>query len=127
MQGKESQIQYLHSVHTLSRPLSLHTYFGQQDKTRRMTSNHDPPRRDVDTSTRILDATTHGSDHGKPELSSEKYLEEVDMTQENMVYDDAEHEPELHLRTWIALVAMWLYNYTIVFTLLSPPTVVRTS
>lgn len=79
---------------------------------------------DPGTSPHIVDATTK-DDNGKP-ASSEKYLEDIDMTHENMVYDDAEHEPELHLRTWIALVAMWLYNYTIVFTLLSPPTVVRT-
>ena len=53
----------------------------------------------------------------------EKHLEHVD-TMENLVYDDAEQEPELHFRTWVALAAMWLYNFVIVFALLSPAAVV---
>ena len=55
---------------------------------------------------------------------SDKHLEHVDVATDNLTYDDAEHEPELHLRTWVALAAMWLYNYVIVFALLSPPAVV---
>jgi hypothetical protein len=54
----------------------------------------------------------------------EKHLEHVDSSNEDLVYDDAEHEPELHFRTWIALVSMFLYNYVIIITLLSPAAVV---
>lgn len=56
---------------------------------------------------------------------SEKHFEHVDV-QGSLVYDDAEHEPELHIRTWIALAAMCLFNYVVVFALLSPPAVVST-
>ena len=48
----------------------------------------------------------------------------TDPIHNDLVYDDIEHEPELHIRTWIALASMWLYNYVIVFALLSPPAVV---
>lgn len=54
----------------------------------------------------------------------EKHLERVDVENEDLVYDDAEHEPELHFRTWIALASMFLYNYVIIITLLSPAAVV---
>lgn len=55
----------------------------------------------------------------------EKYVERVDVDDsQDLVYDDAEHEPELHFRTWIALASMFLYNYVIIITLLSPAAVV---
>jgi len=55
----------------------------------------------------------------------EKHVERVgiDDSQE-LVYDDAEHEPELHFRTWIALASMFLYNHAIIITLLFPAAVV---
>ncbi|KEF57513.1 uncharacterized protein A1O9_05430 [Exophiala aquamarina CBS 119918] len=54
----------------------------------------------------------------------EKHLEQIDVDDDqDIVYDDTEHEPELHFRTWIALASMFLYNYVIIITLLSPPTV----
>lgn len=56
-------------------------------------------------------------------FDSEKHLEHVDIVQGDLVYDDAEHEPELHMRTWIALAAMCLFNYNVIFALLSPPAV----
>lgn len=56
--------------------------------------------------------------------SIEKHLERVDIDNQDFVYDDAEHEPELHFRTWIALASMFLYNYVIIITLLSPAAVV---
>lgn len=79
----------------------------------------------------VADST---ADHGNPPetvlvedmkgQSSEKNWAEVDHIHEDLIYDDIENEPELHFRTWIALASMWLYNYVIVFTLLSPPAVV---
>ena len=57
-------------------------------------------------------------------LDSVKHLEYADSIDGDLVYDDAEHEPELHIRTWIALAAMCLFNYVVVFALLSPPAVV---
>lgn len=74
------------------------------------------------------------ADHGNPPetglvedmkaQSSEKNWTEVDHIHDDLVYDDIDHEPELHFRTWIALASMWLYNYVIVFALFSPPAVV---
>lgn len=65
-----------------------------------------------------------GHEDAKP-FNSEKHLEQVGLAHEDLVYNDLEHEPELHFRTWVALISMWLYNYVIVFALLSPPAVVR--
>ena len=56
-------------------------------------------------------------------FDSEKHLEHVNIVQGDLTYDDAEHEPELHMRTWIALAAICLFNYNVVFALLSPPAV----
>ncbi len=72
------------------------------------------------------------NDHGtareleKPS-DSKAHLERVDGIQVDLVYDDAEHEPQLRFRTWVALAAMWLFNYVVVFTLLSPPVVVSSN
>ena len=57
------------------------------------------------------------------QVEPEKHLEHVDFVPGDLVYDDAEHEPALHFRTWVALAAMWLYNFVIVFALMSPPAV----
>jgi hypothetical protein len=51
------------------------------------------------------------------------HVEEADIQQANLVYD-GEEEPEIHLRTWIALAAMFLLNYVQVFALQGPPAVV---
>ena len=56
-------------------------------------------------------------------FNSEKQLEHVDLVHGDLVYEDAEHEPELHIRTWVALAAICLFNYVIVFALLSAPAV----
>lgn len=53
------------------------------------------------------------------------HLEHVDPAKEDLVYDDEENEPQLRLRTWAALAAMWLFNYVNTLTLLAPPVVVR--
>ena len=41
-----------------------------------------------------------GEEDSKP-VGLEKHLEHVDHVQDALVYDDAEHEPELHIRTYI--------------------------
>ncbi len=46
---------------------------------------------------------------------------------QDLVYDDAEHEPQFHFRTWFALAAMWLFNYVAILALLSPPVVVSST
>jgi hypothetical protein len=45
----------------------------------------------------------------------------------NLTYDNAEEEPELHARTYLALAGMWLLNYVQVFALQGPPAVVSHS
>jgi hypothetical protein len=42
----------------------------------------------------------------------------------NLVYENDEEEPELHMRTYIALLAMFLLNYVLVFALNGPVAVV---
>ena len=50
---------------------------------------------------------------------------EKPVTEGNIVYDDVEEEPELHMRTYIALASMFLLNLVQVFALQGPPAVVR--
>ena len=42
----------------------------------------------------------------------------------NLVYDDVEEEPEIHMRTYVALASMFLLNLVQVFALQGPPAVV---
>lgn len=60
----------------------------------------------------------------KVEVSVEKHVEDVDTSDHNLVYDDVDEEPELHARTYIALVAMFLLNMVQVLALQGPPAVV---
>ena len=67
----------------------------------------------------------------KDAMSQEKHVERSDdMTSDsendNLVYDDADDEPELHARTYIALAAMFVLNLVQVFALQGPPAVVST-
>lgn len=64
----------------------------------------------------------------KRDLSSEKQVEDVDSSREehNLVYDE-EVEPELHARTYVALLAMFLLNMVQVVALQGPPAVVSCS
>ena len=58
---------------------------------------------------------------------TDKYVDHVDHVPEvaaNLVYDDNDEEPELHLRTYFALAAMFLLNLVQVFALQGPPAVV---
>lgn len=43
---------------------------------------------------------------------------------DNLVYDNVDVEPELHLRTYLALASVILLNYVQVIALQSPPAVV---
>lgn len=42
----------------------------------------------------------------------------------DLVYDNDEEEPELHARTWVALIVLFLLNYVQIIALQGPPTVV---
>ena len=57
-------------------------------------------------------------------LSEEKHLEQVVTSEDNLVYDDVDEEPELHARTYIALASMFLLNLVQVVALQGPPAVV---
>lgn len=65
-----------------------------------------------------------------PATSTEKasipgeQIEDVEAETENLRYEDTDHEPKLHFKTWIALVTMWIYNLVIVLALNSPAAVV---
>ena len=45
-------------------------------------------------------------------------------SESNLVYSNAEEEPEIHLRTYIALAAMLMLNYVQIIALQGPPVVV---
>lgn len=47
-----------------------------------------------------------------------------DIMEGNLVYDDEEMEPEIHARTWIAVLAMSLLNMVQLIALQGPPAVV---
>lgn len=64
------------------------------------------------------------SPHNEKNLSETKHLEEIVTTEHNLVYDDVDEEPELHARTYIALLAMFLLNLVQVVALQGPPAVV---
>lgn len=38
--------------------------------------------------------------------------------------DEVENEPRVHIRTWIALASMWIFNFAGVLALTGPPTIV---
>jgi hypothetical protein len=51
-----------------------------------------------------------------------KRIQDVD---DNLVYDNDNEVPDMHLRTYIAVAAMFLLNFVQVVALQGPPTVVR--
>ena len=57
-------------------------------------------------------------------FSKERYLENVSPTVNDLVYNDLEHEPQFHVKTWIAIASMFLFNTVCTFGVLSPPAVV---
>lgn len=48
----------------------------------------------------------------------------IDPPMENLLYDNIDEEPAIHLRTWIALGSMFLMNFVQTFALQGPPSVV---
>lgn len=52
-----------------------------------------------------------------------RHLEEADGAAD-LVYDNVDEEPEIHMRTWIALAAMLVVNLTQVFAIQGPPAMV---
>ena len=53
------------------------------------------------------------------------HLENPINSAHDLAYDDVDNEPELHARTYIALMAMFLLNMVQLFALQGPPAVVR--
>ena len=62
----------------------------------------------------------------KRDLSSDKHIEETDSSDGNLHYDEVDEEPELHMRTYVALFSMFLLNMVQVVALQGPPAVVST-
>lgn len=56
--------------------------------------------------------------------SESEHLENTVTLEDNLVYNAVDEEPEIHMRTWIALAAMFLLNLVQVFALQGPPAVV---
>lgn len=42
----------------------------------------------------------------------------------NMIYKEVDVEPQIHWRTWVALIAVWLVNFTYSQTTAGPPALV---
>lgn len=61
----------------------------------------------------------------KGPVSTEKQIEIVDASEHNLRYDNSEEEPELHFRTYIAILAMCISNMVQCVALQGPPAVVR--
>lgn len=57
-------------------------------------------------------------------VGESKHLEDALSPTANLVYSQDDEEPELHARTYFAVVAMFLLNMVQVFALQGPPTVV---
>ena len=72
---------------------------------------------------------TDNMDSSHIEKPSSQVLQVEDLktmdTLENLVYNDTEEEPELHARTYVALLAMFILNLVQVVALQGPPAVVR--
>lgn len=64
--------------------------------------------------------------HQLEDSSVEAQKEHLDngIPRDNLVYDNVDEEPELHLRTYLALTSVILLNYVQVIALQSPPAVV---
>lgn len=60
----------------------------------------------------------------KTTLAEVKHVEQRTPSEENLVYDEVDEEPELHARTYVALAAMFLLNLVQVVALQGPPAVV---
>ena len=64
------------------------------------------------------------------QASDEKFVEQEHIEQSlaqtsgDYQYEDADTEPELHARTWFAVLALFFLNYVQVFALTGPPAIV---
>ena len=65
----------------------------------------------------------HAPASEKP-VGESKHSEDAFSLTVNLVYNHDDEEPELHARTYFAVVAMFLLNMVQVFALQGPPTVV---
>ena len=63
-------------------------------------------------------------DLDKKDYLEEEHAQNLELASGNLVYDVDDEEPELHLRTYIAIAAMFLLNLVQVFALQGPPAVV---
>ena len=66
----------------------------------------------------------HTADEKSESMVNQQHMEKVDTNEGNLVYTDVDEEPELHARTYIALLSMFALNLVQVFALQSPPAVV---
>lgn len=55
-----------------------------------------------------------------------RHFENLVTEEANLVYD-GDDEPEIHIKTWIALASMFVLNFVQVFALQGPPAVVSIS
>lgn len=69
-------------------------------------------------------ATPNEQGRDEKRFLREQQLETVVPAEGNIVYEDADHEPELHYKTYIALGAMFLLNLVNTFSIFSPPVAV---
>jgi hypothetical protein len=60
----------------------------------------------------------------KRDMSSDKQIEDADKNDGNLHYDEVDEEPELHMRTYVALFSMFMLNMVQVVALQGPPAVV---
>lgn len=66
-----------------------------------------------------------GSAHGDEKTLETVQIEDATHDQEgNLIYGELDVEPEIHWRTWMAFLAIWLVNFTFSQTTAGPPTVV---
>ena len=80
-----------------------------------------------DTANHIAHSSAEDDTKGRDQYEL-KEVEHADLSAQNVVvYADEELEPELHIRTWIALAAFFLLNYTQVVALQGPTAVVSAS
>jgi hypothetical protein len=68
--------------------------------------------------------STHSPGHEQDSTELQQ-VERIPTSDLNLVYDDNDEEPELHARTYFALVAMFILNLVQVVALQGPPAVVR--
>jgi hypothetical protein len=62
-----------------------------------------------------------------PEMEAEAtHLEHAERVT-TLAYSDHEHEPELHWRTWLALISMCILQFVQLSALLGPPSAVSTA